>query len=118
MSDIHGHNRRGVKFDPTINLGHILTGAIFLVSTIAAWVSLDARVSQTVLDLKRVEAQQQKESIRIENSLMREITQTQQHLNATQVRTAEDVREIKALVRDGFRELDQKLERKSDKPGR
>jgi hypothetical protein len=34
------------------------------------------------------------------------------------VRTAEDIRDMKNMLRDGFRDLDQKLERKADKPGR
>lgn len=33
-----------VKFDPTINLGHVLTFIGFLVAIFTAWVSLDKRV--------------------------------------------------------------------------
>jgi len=42
----------GVRFDPTINLGHILTFIGFVVAIFAAWTSLDKRV--TVLEEGRV----------------------------------------------------------------
>ena len=38
-------NRRGVHFDPTINLGHVASAAVFLVSTVAAWAAAGARAS-------------------------------------------------------------------------
>ena len=109
---------RRVKFDPTINLGHVLTAGMFLVSTIAAWVTLDARVSQTARDLVRVEGEANRVAVRVENVLTEKITAVQANMNQTQIRTAEDVREIKLLMRDGFRDLDAKLERKVDKPSR
>lgn len=37
-------NKRGIKFDATINLGHILTFIGFLVAGFAAWQTLDKRV--------------------------------------------------------------------------
>ena len=36
--------RRGVRFDPTINLGHIITFFGFLVAIFTAWSTLDKRV--------------------------------------------------------------------------
>jgi hypothetical protein len=69
MSDVNGV-RRGVRFYPTINLGHVLTAAEFLTSTIVAWVNLDARVAQNALDLKRVDGQGSKETVRVETVLM------------------------------------------------
>ncbi len=116
VAETNGH-RRGVRFDPTINLGHVLTGGIFLVSTIAAWVSLDARVAQTAKDLMRVEDASARATVKVESVLMEKITSIQAGMNQTQVRTADDVREIKTLMRDGFRDLDSKLDRKADKPG-
>lgn len=109
---------RGVHFDPTVNLGHIITATVFLASTIAAWVSLNGRVEQTARDLARIEIQAQTTTVRVENQLMSRINDERARLDQTQVRTADDVREIKTLMRDGFRDLDLKLERKADKPGR
>jgi len=83
---------RRVKFDPTINLGHVLTAGMFLVSTIAAWVTLDARVSQTARDLVRVEGEANRVAVRVENVLTEKITAVQANMNQTQIRTAEDVR--------------------------
>ena len=34
----------GIRFDPTINLGHVLTFLGFLIAIFAAWVNLDKRV--------------------------------------------------------------------------
>lgn len=35
----------GIKFDPTINLGHVLTFVGFLVAIFTAWTTLDKRVT-------------------------------------------------------------------------
>jgi hypothetical protein len=52
---------------------------------------------------------------RIELDLGRRIVEVRQHVDATQGRTAED---IKAIFRDGFKDLDTKFGRKADGPGR
>src|SRR4051794_26122375 len=114
MSDLS--NR--VRFDPTINLGHVLTATAFLVSTIAAWISLNARVEQAAKDVARIEITGRTETGRIEVELARRIVETRQYVDSTQVRTADDIREMKTMMRDAFRELDTKLDRKVDKPGR
>lgn len=36
--------KRGIQFDPTINLGHIITFVGFLVAIFTAWTTLDKRV--------------------------------------------------------------------------
>ena len=36
--------KRGVKFDATINLGHLLTFAGFIIAGFGAWTTLDKRV--------------------------------------------------------------------------
>ncbi len=125
MSDVVDHearaapsSRRGVKFDPTINLGHVLSGGIFLVSTIAAWVSLDARVAQQSRDVTRIESRQEKDIGRIEVEFTRRMTDQRTALDQTTVRVADDIREIKTIMRDGFKDLDSKLDRKADKPNR
>lgn len=117
MTD-HPNGRRGVHFDPTINLGHILTAVVFLASTIAAWVSLNGRVEQQAKDLERVERITKAETVKVETILMTRINDERARLDQTQVRTADDIREIKTIVRDGFRDLDQKMDKKTDKPGR
>lgn len=51
------HHRRRVTFDPTINLGHVLTFAGFLITGFSAYSALDKRVtlieSQTASVLER-----------------------------------------------------------------
>lgn len=36
---------RGMKFDPTVNLGHVLTFLGFMTTIAAAWINLDKRVT-------------------------------------------------------------------------
>ncbi|MFD2754283.1 hypothetical protein [Comamonas terrae] len=43
MSDLQPHSR--VKFDPTVNLGHVLTFIGFMTAGITAYGTLDKRVS-------------------------------------------------------------------------
>jgi hypothetical protein len=109
---------RKFNFDPTINLGHVLTAGAFLFSTMAAWVSLDARVVQAAKEIARVEDQAARATVRVENVLMEKITTVQAGMNQTQVRTADDIREVKTMIRDGFKDLDAKLDKKADRPGR
>ena len=37
-------DKRGIKFDSTINLGHILTFLGFMIAGLTAWTTLDKRV--------------------------------------------------------------------------
>lgn len=39
------HEKRGIRFDATINLGHILTFLGFLIAGFGAWSTLDKRVT-------------------------------------------------------------------------
>ena len=119
------HGMRGPRFDPTVNLGHILSAGVFLLSAGAAWMNMDARVTRAetqIMELKQRDAEQVKETrdsvVTVENRFMREVTQQRAHMDQTAVRTADDIREIKTIMRDGFRDIDAKLDRKADKPGR
>ena len=38
------HPTRGIRFDPTINLGHIITFVGFILSLVVTWSTLDKRV--------------------------------------------------------------------------
>lgn len=44
--------RRKVSFDPTINLGHLLTAAAMLLSGFAAFSTLDRRVTVVEVELR------------------------------------------------------------------
>jgi hypothetical protein len=93
-----------LTFDPTINLGHILTAISFLVVGTAGYVTLDGRVT----NLERAD-------VVMESRLLREIAAQRVHMDQVQMRTADDIREIKTIVREGFRDLDGKLEKKQEK---
>jgi outer membrane murein-binding lipoprotein Lpp len=116
--DTPNGSRSGVRFDPTINLGHICTAAVFLSTAVLSWASVSARVDQVAKDADRLERKQDAASIGIETRLLSRINDERARLDQTAVRAADDIREIKTLMRDGFRDLDSKLERKVDKPAR
>lgn len=45
-SDTHANLRHGIKFDATINLGHILTFVGFVVAGIGMYTTLDKRIQR------------------------------------------------------------------------
>jgi hypothetical protein len=110
--------KRGVVFAPTVDLGQIGSAVVMLLAAGAAWASMDARVSQQEREIKRVEGQAHENDISLENRMVSRINDERARLDQTAVRTADDIREVKQLLRDGFKDLDAKLERKADKPGR
>lgn len=118
MADVQTGRPGRVHFDPTINLGHVLTALTFLVTATAGYVALDYRVSALERGYHDERALRRDSDIGIETRLMQKINEERARIDQTQVRTADDIREIKTIMRDGFRDLDQKLDRKSDKPGR
>lgn len=113
MSEPNGNGRRGINFDPTINLGHIATGFVFLASTMAAWITLNSRVEQQGKDIIRVE----NASLSVENRLMTRINEEKAARDQDRANMAYELRDLKEIVRGGFRDLDAKLDRKADKPG-
>lgn len=46
----------GVKFDPTVNLGHIITAVVFLVTATFGWATLDSRQARLEERMLRLEA--------------------------------------------------------------
>lgn len=105
-------------FDPTINLGHILTAMTFLVVGTAGYVALDGRVGNLERSHRDEQALRSAADAGIETRLMREVTMQRAAMDQTQSKVADDIREIKTIVREGFRDLDQKLDKKADRPGR
>lgn len=118
MSEQVSSAGRRVHFDPTINLGHVITAVTMLVAGSIAWATLDSRVSSLERSVQEEKTTRRDGDTGIEVRFMREVTTQRAHMDQTQVRVADDIREIKTLMRDGFRDLDTKLERKIDKPNR
>lgn len=53
MSDQHDNEaKRGLRFDPTINAGHLLTFAGFILAGFVGWTTLDKRV--VILEQQRI----------------------------------------------------------------
>jgi hypothetical protein len=102
-------------FDPTINLGHILTALTFLVVGTAGYVALDGRVGNLERSHRDEQAVRASADNGVENRLLIRITEQRAAAETSQLRFYEDIREIKAIVREGFRDLDTKLEKKAEK---
>lgn len=111
-------NGKKFHWDFTIRIDTIIMVAAMLVTGTVGYTNLDNRTVQNNRDIVRVEDAATKATVKVETVLMEKITTVQAGMNQTQVRTADDVREIKQLMRDGFRDLDAKLDRKADKPTR
>ncbi len=113
-----GESKPRFIFDPTINLGHVLTAASFLIVGTAGYVALDGRVGALERSHREEQSLRYTADQQVETRMMRELTLQRTHMDQVQVRTSEDIREIKSIVREGFRDLDQKLDKKSDKVGK
>ena len=95
--------KRKVRFDPTITLGHLLSAAVFLVTGASAWVNLSMRVDQQVKDVARVETQ-----------LLEKIHANEEAARRGDLNYREDMRDVKQLLA----RIEDKLDRKADKPSR
>mgnify|MGYP001180922861 CR=1 FL=1 len=79
-----GHPRRRVKFDPTINLGHVMTFFGFLVAGFGAYSTLSNRL--TVLEMQAVAVvdRSREQDARLKDSLVelkKDIKDLQQSVN-------------------------------------
>ncbi len=113
----HRVSETRVRFDWTINLGHVLTALTFLASTMAAWFSLNSRVdmaAQAIVRLEKIiDAKADKEVVgKGEVELSRRIVESQANQNNALIRIDEGFKELKAMIRD----VDRKLDGKQDKP--
>ena len=107
------------RFDPTINLGHLLTATVTLLAIGGAWATFKSDVASLAKaderHEKQIDTKADRETVaRAELELSRRIVETQQNLTASTVSIREGFLEVKGLLRD----LDQKLDRKADKAGR
>jgi hypothetical protein len=90
-------DRKRLTFDPTINAGHLLTFAGFILSMMVGWSVLDKRV--VVLEEAR-----------------KTQAQVDQHQDAMQRSNADSVRESLQEIKQGVRELNARFERKESRP--
>jgi hypothetical protein len=112
-------SERRIHFDPTIKLGDLVGAVLMLIGAGAAYATLKGDISTLAATDARhdklIEQKVDREVLgRSELELSRRIVETQQSLTASTVSINEGFREVKGLLRD----LDQKLDRKADKPGR
>lgn len=89
--------RKRLTFDPTINAGHLLTFAGFILSMMVGWSVLDKRV--VVLEEAR-----------------KTQAQVDQHQDAMQRSNVDSVRESLQEIKQGVRELNARFERKEARP--
>lgn len=108
-----------ITFDPTIKLGDLVGAALMLVGAGGVYATLKGELSTLAAtdarQEKMIEQKADREVLgRAELELSRRIVETQQSLSASTVSINEGFREMKGMMRD----IDQKLDRKADKPGR
>ena len=65
-----GHRPRRVTFDPTINLGHVLTFAGFLITGFSAYSALDKRVTLVEQQAGVVVERGREQDVRLKDSLL------------------------------------------------
>lgn len=94
-------HRHRVRFDPTINLGHIMTATVFLLSGLAAFFNLSARVDRQQDKTAQIEVYFKEKMASVETA------QTRFDLNYR-----EDMHDIKIMLG----KIDDKLDKKMDKP--
>lgn len=63
------HHRRRVAFDPTINLGHVLTFVGFLVTGFSAYSALDKRVTLIESQSATVVERTREQDVRLKDTL-------------------------------------------------
>jgi hypothetical protein len=107
-------HRRGVTFDLTIRLDMVIGIIVALASVLSAYVSLQSQVGQHTTELARIERQGNEADARIERVFMAKINDQRALVDQVNLTTAENIREIKGLLS----KIDDKLDRKADKPGR
>ena len=90
-------DRKRLTFDPTINAGHLLTFAGFILSMMVGWSVLDKRV--VVLEEAR-KTQAQLDS----------------HQDAIQRASNDSMRETLLEIKQGIREINARFERKEVRP--
>lgn len=101
MSDLAVETKKRVNFDPTVNLGHLISATVFLATASMGFAVLRSKVEQQKIDIERVERQAKDYTDRIERQW-----------SADQQRDREAFTEIKVLLR----EINSKLDQKQDKP--
>jgi hypothetical protein len=108
-----------LQFDMSINLGHVLTAATFLTSAVIGFASMDARITKTDESVRRIEEKEIKgieaKVQNVETRILSRISDERAMSQQLQSRVVEDIREMKIIVRDGFKNLDVKLDGKADK---
>ncbi len=70
-----GADKRGIKFDATINLGHILTFFGFMFSGFVAWSAIDTRVVVLEQNTKMQDLRDNQQDVLLTNQ--------NQHINVT-----------------------------------
>lgn len=90
-------DRKRLTFDPTINAGHLLTFAGFIIAIFVGWTTLDKRV--VVLEEER-----------------KRQAQVDSHQDSIQQAQMAVVRESLTEIKQGIREINARFERKESRP--
>lgn len=103
-----------IHFDPSIRLDNALTFAGLLVSGALAWSSITHKVEGNEANAQRIEKEFKEQDKKIEAVFMDRLNDQKALIQNVSLTNSANISEIKAtLVR-----IEEKLDRKADKPGR
>lgn len=102
-----------LKFLNTIDLTQLGSTALTLLVAGGLYANATAQIGQNAKDISRVETDGKLQITHAETNLVDRINSQRVFADAAAIRTSEDIREIKALLV----RMDEKLDRKADKPG-
>lgn len=107
-------SERRFHFDPSIRLDNALTFAGMLVAGTMAWSSITHKVEGNEANASRIEREFKEQDKKIEAVFMDRLNDQKALIQNVSLTNATNITEIKAaLVR-----IEEKLDRKADKPGR
>lgn len=91
-----------------------MSASVFLLAAASAYYSLQGRVE----NVERAQKDQREMILTGEQRLLSRMSEDRARFDSDRASTTYEIRNLTQIVRDGFKELDSKLDRKADKPGR
>lgn len=107
----NAQKRRFIRFDPTINSGHLLTIFMLAVTSLFAW----DRLSYSVSTLTEENKARRAEIERLDSARHADRAEWMLAIKDSQDSLREEIKEWRKSIIDGFTRIDDKLEHKEDK---
>lgn len=133
-TDIPIHKNSYARFVPTVSMGNLITASAVLLSAITAWVQLNNQVGSLAAatkataetlaientarknEIKDAMAQQQNDRDNLYKKIEADHLETMADIKTYQQTTHDDVKELAMAVGGRFDRLEDKIDKKADKP--